>query len=119
MVSPINIHDNSQQIYLSVGIYSVKVIGGWGVKVNDFSILLKKVENDITIKSESTIWRYQSYAFNQRAKRILVLDVYQSGNYIVEFKNPKSLQVRRSSLFISRFIENPIPNGSLEICINC
>jgi hypothetical protein len=86
MASPISIHNTGQQIYLSVGIYSVKVIGGWGVKVNDFSISLKKIENDITIKSESTIWRYQSYAFNQRAKRILILDVYQSGNYIVEFK---------------------------------
>ena len=119
MKSPINIHSVNQKIYLSVGIYSVKVLGGWSVKVNNFSVSLRKIENGLVIKSEDTIWKYQSYVFKKRARKIAVLDVYESGNFIVEFKNSKSLQVRRSNLIISRIFEKEIPNKDLEICIGC
>ena len=116
---PISIHSNDQKQYLSVGIYSVKVLGGWGVKVNDFSVILKKDESNLVIKAEETIWRYQSYAFKQRAKRILILDIYESGNYTIEFVNAESLKVKPSSMFIHRFLEKEIPNENLRICINC
>ncbi|MBQ4818900.1 hypothetical protein [Aquimarina sp. MMG016] len=119
MKSPINIHSVNQKIYLSVGIYSVKVLGGWGVKVNDFSVSLRKIENGVVIKSEDTFWKYQSHAFKNRAKKIAVLDVYESGNFLVEFKNSKKLKVRRSNLILTRFFEKELPNQDLEICIGC
>ncbi|WP_438711939.1 hypothetical protein ACSTS3_05440 [Aquimarina muelleri] len=119
MNHPISIHSNDQKQYLSVGIYSVKVLGGWGVKVKDFSIIFKKVGSDLVIKAEETNWRYQSYAFKQRAKRILILDIYESSNYTINFVNAESLKVKPSSLFIHRFLEKEISNKNLKICINC
>ena len=119
MRTPINIHSLNQKIYLTVGIYSVKVLGGWGVKVDDFSVNLRKLESGLIIKSENALWKLQSHAFKKRAKKIAVLDVYESGNFIVEFVNQEHLKVKKSSLFILQIFEKEIPNQDLEICIGC
>ncbi|AXT20493.1 hypothetical protein D7030_05050 [Flavobacteriaceae bacterium AU392] len=119
MTVPINIHNSGAKIYLSAGIYNVNVLGGWGVEVNGFSFSLKKVESDLIIKPRNTKWRVQSYAFKMRAKRILILDISEQGEYIIEFKNPKNLRVRRSNLFITQFFEDLLSNENLEICIGC
>ncbi|WP_299219750.1 hypothetical protein [uncultured Aquimarina sp.] len=119
MNSLINIHSVNQKVYLSVGIYSIKVLGGWSVKVNNFSVSLRKIENGLVIKSEDTFWKYQSYAFNKKTKKIAVLDIHESGNFVVEFSNPKNLKVKPSSLIVSQIFEKEIPNQDLEICIGC
>ena len=115
---PFNIHKKNQEVYLTTGIYGIRVLGGWGVRVNDFSILLKKKKSDIVIEPKKTNWRVQSYEFRKRAKKIMVLDVPKSGNYSIEFLNPENLEVRRSGLFMMRLYgDKKLPNESLEICI--
>ncbi|MEM6719533.1 MAG: hypothetical protein AAF611_09475 [Bacteroidota bacterium] len=116
---PFNIHKRDQEVYLTVGIYGIRVLGGWGVRIHDFSIMLKKKGADIIVEPKKTILRIQSFEFNKRAKKIMVLDVPKSGKYHIEFKNPKSLEVRRSNLFITRLLfgDDKLPNESLEICI--
>jgi len=114
---PFNIHKKNQEVYLTVGIYGIHVLGGWYVSVNDFSMVFKKKNSDIIIQPKKTIWRIQSYELKQPAKKIMVLDVPYSADYIIEFINPKSLKVKRSNLFIITMFEKELPNENLEICI--
>ncbi len=114
---PFNIHTPNQKVYLTTGIYGIRVLGGWSVRVRDFSMSLKIENTNIVIESKKTIWREQYYAFKQRTTKIMVIDVQYSGNYTIEFKNPKSLWVRRSNQLLMWFFEKEIPNESLEICI--
>lgn len=118
MVSPINIHDSGKIIELFTGIYSVKVLGGWGVKVGDFSFTLKNIKNNRIIRPKGTQLRVQSFELNKRAKKIMSLDIPEYGKYIIEFKNQSSLEVRYTNLFISKlFFEKPMSNKSIEIYI--
>ncbi|WP_025665376.1 hypothetical protein [Aquimarina megaterium] len=114
---PINIYDSGKAIELPLGIYSVKVIGGWDVSIGNFTFTLKNMENGKIINPEVTNWRFQSYESGQRAKKIMVLDISERGNYIIEFKNQKSLKVRPSNLIITRLFEKQIPNRELRIWI--
>ena len=117
MNSPINIYSSNTEIELPVGIYSVKVLGGWGVEVGNFSFDLKNVDNGQIIKPKGTQWRIQSFAFKKRAKKISTLDIGKRGTFEIEFKNQKDLKVRRSNLFLTRLFENELLNENLEICI--
>jgi hypothetical protein len=117
MSSPINIHSENYKIELPAGIYSVKVLGGWGVEVGNFSFDLKNLDNGEVIRPKGTRWRVQSFAFKKRAKKIFILDIGKRGNFVIEFKNQKDLKVRRSNLFLTRLFESKLSNECLEICI--
>ena len=65
----INIHNSGKELELPVGIYSVKVLGGWGVEVGSFTFELKNKSNGKIIKPIPTMMRVQSYESGQRAKK--------------------------------------------------
>lgn len=117
MTSPINIHNSGQTIHLLTGIYSINVLGGWGVEVGNFTFLLRNAKTNEIIEPKGTIWRVQSWEFNKRAKKIMSIDIPRQGEYIIEFKNQNSLKVRWSSLFLIQLLHSPIPNENIEICI--
>jgi hypothetical protein len=114
---PCNIHKPNQKVYLTTGIYGLRVIGGWSVRVRDFSVSLRIENTNITIEPKKTIWRVQDWGFKKRTKKIMIIDVQQTGNYTITFKNPKSLRVKRTNLFFHSLFEKELPNESLEICI--
>lgn len=114
---PIGIYDTNKAIELTVGIYSIKVLGGWSVSVGDFEIELKNKENGKVITPKHTNWRIQSYEFGERAKKIMTLDIPERGVYFIEFKNQKDLKVRPSNLLITRLFEKEIPSEQLRIWI--
>ena len=113
----IGIYDSNIAIELPVGIYSIKVLGGWSVFVGGFSIELKNRENGKVITPKITNRRIQSYEFGERAKKIMSLDIPERGVYFMEFKNQKDLKVRRSNLFLTRLFEKELPNETLAIWI--
>lgn len=114
---PIGIYDSNKAIELSVGIYSIKVLGGWDVSLGNFMIELKNKENGKVINPKVTKWRIQSYEFGERAKKIMSLDIPKRGVYFIEFRNQKDLKVRPSNLLITRLFEKEIPNEQLRIWI--
>lgn len=114
---PINIYDSGKVIVIPVGIYSVKILGGWEVSVGDFIFTLKNKNTGKIINPRITNWRVQSYEYGERAKKIMVLDIPEPGNFIIEFKNQESLKVRPSNLIITRLFEKQIPNEQLRIWI--
>ncbi len=114
---PIGIYDTNKAIELPVGIYSIKILGGWGVSVGSFSIEFKNRENGKVITPQVTNWRIQSYECGERAKKIMSLDIPKRGIYLIEFKNQKDLKVRRSNLFLIRLFEKELPNEKLKIWI--
>tara|TARA_R110002049_G_scaffold147393_1_gene310259 strand:- start:197 stop:388 length:192 start_codon:yes stop_codon:yes gene_type:complete len=61
MNNPINILDNNKQIELPVGIYSLKVLGGWKVITNNFSVILREIGGEMEIKSKDSFWKIQSF----------------------------------------------------------
>ena len=115
---PISIYDSNKAIELSAGIYNIKVLGGWGVSVGDFSIELKNKINGNVTSSKVTNWRVQSYKFGERAKKIMTLDIPEHGVYLIEFKNQMDLKVRRSNLILARLFEKELPNEKLKIGID-
>ncbi|WP_339663273.1 hypothetical protein [Croceibacter atlanticus] len=114
---PFSIHNSGQIIELPVGIYSVKVLGGWEVSIGDFSFSLKNRETNKIISPKNTDWRVQSYEFGERAKKIMVLDVPEYGYYYIRLKNQQDLKVRPSNLIFTRLWEKQIPNQDLRIWI--
>ncbi|MEB8330231.1 hypothetical protein OO009_12775 [Flavobacteriaceae bacterium KMM 6897] len=114
---PFSIYNSGQIIELPVGIYSVKVLGGWEVSIGDFSFALKNRETNKIIYPKNTDWRVQSYEFGERAKKIMVLDVPEFGYYYIELKNQQDLKVRPSNLIFTRLWEKQIPNKDLRIWI--
>lgn len=114
---PISIYDSNKAIELPVGIYSIKVLGGWSVSIGNFSIELRNKENGKLITSRVTNWRIQSYEYGERAKKIMTLDIPERGVYFIEFLNQKDLKVRPSNLFITKLFEKEIPNEKLRIWI--
>lgn len=115
---PIRIHDSNQAIVLSVGIYSIDLLGGWSVSLGNFSISLTNKKSKEVIIPKVTNWRIQSYEFGKRAKKIMTLEIREPGVHFIEFKNPKDLKVRRSNLFLMKLFENEIPNDELNIWID-
>ncbi|WP_417887557.1 hypothetical protein [Zunongwangia sp.] len=114
---PIGICDTNKAIELPVGIYSIKVLGGWSFSEGEFSIELKNKENGKVITPKVTNWRIQSYEFGERTKKIMSLDIPKRGVYFIEFKNQKDLKVRPSNLLITRIFEKEIPSEQLRIWI--
>jgi len=86
MTEQINICDSNKIIELHVGIFSVKVLGGWDVVIGDFAFSLKNTENGKVINPRTTMWKTQSYEFGEKAKKIMVLDIPERGNYSIELK---------------------------------
>ena len=66
---PISIYDSGKIIELSVGIYSVKVLGGWDVSIGDFMFILKNRADEKIVKPKITKWRVQSHESGRRAKK--------------------------------------------------
>lgn len=113
----ISIYDSGKIIELPVGIYSIKVLGGWNVKVGDFRIELRNRKNDKIIKPRVTNWRYQSFELGERAKKIMILDIVEYGNYFIDFKNREDLKVKPTNLLIVSSFEKEIPNRKLKVWI--
>ncbi len=111
----ININSIGEQIDLKAGKYRIDILGGWGVKLGDFFILIKNIETQDVIKCKRTFLPVQSFVFRKRAKRIFIINVPKSARYEVVFKNQESLKVKRSNLPISSMFANPLPNKELEI----
>ncbi|WP_375324154.1 hypothetical protein [Flagellimonas sp. GZD32] len=114
---PINIYSSGNAIVLSVGIYSIKVLGGWDVSVGEFSIQFVNKESGKVVNPKFTKWKIQSYESGQRAKKIMTLDIQVGGVYLIEFQNQKELKVRPSNLWVTRLFEREIPNENLCIWI--
>lgn len=114
---PCSIYDIGKAIELPVGIYSIKVLGGWNVSVGNFAIELKNKETGKIIHPKVTKLRIQSYECGERAKKIMSLDIPKRGVYFITFKNQKDLKVRPSNLLITRLFEKEIANEQLQIWI--
>jgi len=117
MNNPINILENNKQIELSVGIYSLKVLGGWKVIANNFFIILREVDGKTKIKSKDTFWKIQSYAFGKRAKIIASIDIPKKAKYEIEFVNVTDLKVKKSNLMFFGPSQNFLPMKEIEIFI--
>ena len=117
MRKPINILDKNQQIDLPVGIYSLKVLGGWKVITNNFSVILREVNGETEIQPKETFWKIQSFAFSKRAKKIASIDIPKRAIYEIEFLNPSNLKVKKSNLLISGFFQNFLPTNEIQVCI--
>ena len=115
---PINICDSNRIIELHVGIFSVLVLGGWDVVVGDFTFSLKNIKNEKVINPRKTMWKTQSYEFGEKAKKIMILDIPERGNYSIEFKNQDSLKIWKADLpFIYRLFRLPFSKQFVQIII--
>lgn len=115
---PINICDSKLKIDLHVGIFSVIVLGGWDIIVGNFTFSLKNTKNGKVINPRSTIWKIQSYEFGEMAKKIMVLDISESGTYSIEFKNQDSLKIWKANFpYIYRLFKSPLPKQFIQIII--
>lgn len=102
---------------LPVGIYSLKVLGGWKVITNNFSVILREVNGGTVIKPKETFWKIQSFAFGKRAKKIASVDIPKRATYEIEFLNPSDLKVKKSNLITLGFCQNYLPTNEIQVCI--
>ena len=117
MGRPININSTEEIVDLKVSRYRIYSLGGFGVNLNQFSISLKNIATDESIKCKKAFWPVQAYAFGKRAKRILVVDIPEEGRYEVLFDNPETLRIKHSNLPISSMFRKPLATEKIEILI--
>ncbi|WP_459209127.1 hypothetical protein [Aquimarina rhabdastrellae] len=89
----INVYDTNKIVEKSTGIYSIYIIGGWDIDLGDFDIILKNVRTNKIVTPKKSKWRLQSYEFNQKAKKIMSINIPERGEYQIIFKNIDSLKV--------------------------
>ncbi len=121
---PIKINSQKELIDLKASRYRVYVLGGFGVKLGQFSISLKHMESGEVVKCEKAFWPVQVslvldqvYAFGKRAKRILKVDILKEGQYEVLFGFPETLRIKRSNLLFSSLFAKPLTTENIEILI--
>lgn len=114
----INIHKD-QDIFLEEGRYRVNIIGGWGVKLNGFSIELEHLDRALLVIASRSFWPVQSFWKGRRAKRVFTFEIKEKGNYEFRFINSNNLLVRHSNLrtLMQRIFDDPIENKNLSVVI--
>ncbi|WP_147767639.1 hypothetical protein [Seonamhaeicola maritimus] len=117
MGRPININSTEEIVDLKASRYRIYSLGGFGVNLNQFSISLKNIATDESIKCKKAFWPVQAYAFGKRAKRILIVDIPEEGRYEVLFDNPETLRIKHSNLPISSMFRKPLATDKIEILI--
>lgn len=115
MEKPISIHKIGEKVSLKKGNYRIDILGGWGVKIGEFSISIKNIISKEIIECKKAFWPVQSFKFGKRAKRILTFTIYQEGEYEILFRNPESIKVKSSNLFIASLFPEIWPNEKIEI----
>ncbi len=93
----------------------LKIIGGWGVRLNQFSIILRENTENVDVVMKEKLWKEQSYWNSKRTKEIATIDISKSGNYEIIFVNPYNLEVKNSNLTILNFLANKISSKDIEI----
>ncbi|WP_053975667.1 hypothetical protein [Mangrovimonas xylaniphaga] len=118
MIKPIRIVDENKELELYTGIFSIYVLGGWDVVVENFTFTLTNKKSGKVINPKITQWRNQSYEFGEKAKKIMTLDIPERGIYLIEFKNQNNLKVWKASFpYINRLFAQPIEKQWIQICI--
>ena len=118
MEQRVNIHNNEHEIDFEAGKYKIDVLGGWGVKLGEFSISFKHTLTGQTVYCDRSRWPVQSFAFGKRARRIFVAHIAEPGIYKVEFEQPETLEIKETNLFFSGFFQEPIPNDKISVYIH-
>lgn len=113
----ININSKNQEINLEVGTYKIFLLGGFGITLNNFSISLISIKTNEKIESKKAFWPVQTYVNGKRAKKILTININNSGQYKVVFNNPESIIVKKSNLKFNIFSNETLLNENLEIII--
>ena len=117
MIRPININDQESIVDLQMRKYRVFILGGWKIRLNDFSMTIRNIETNENARIKKSFFPLQSFAYNRRAKRIFDVEVPAQGKYQINFQNPHSVEVRQSNLpFFSTFYP-PRLNKELDILI--
>lgn len=114
----ISIHDREHEIDLKIGKYKIDVVGGWGVKLGQFSISFKHKLTGQVVNCERPFWPVQSFAFGRRTKRIFIAHITNPGTYVIEFKHPDTLIIKEANLFFAGFFQQPLPNERISIYIH-
>ena len=114
---PINIQDIGKIIHLPIGIYDIKLLGGWGASIGNFSLELKDLKTGIIIYPNKVNFKQQSHEFGERALKIMTLDIVKRGDYSIEFKNKKDIKLKYSNLIFMKLFESPKTISSLNIWI--
>ena len=109
----INIYQTDKQVNLKEGTYHINLIGGWGVSLNQFKIELLD-SNNKSIICYKTTFPVQNLT-DKKTKRILSVDIKKADNYKISFKNPGSIEVYPSPLFLLKLILKPIDNKNIQV----
>lgn len=118
MAHLINIHDSGHVIDFEIGKYKIDILGGWGVKLRQFSISFRHGESGEIINCKRSFWPVQTLVFDRRAKRVFSVEIMERGAYTVEFANAETLQVKETNLFFSGLFQVPIPCEKITIFIH-
>jgi len=123
---PINIHTKDAAVQLEAGTYRIYMLGGFGVKLGHFTIVLKNQESGTLVDVQKAFWPVQAYGNGKRAKRIFIAEAPAAGVYQVIFNNPTDVKVSPTgfNLPLHKFLlttllgfDDSIANASLEVLI--
>lgn len=114
-MNPISIYIANHEVFLHVGKYNIDIIGGWNIEEHFFTLNLINCENKKVSYPKRVKWKIQKIEFGTRSLRYFEIEIFTSGNHLIEFIKPESLIVKRTNLFITSLFTKPIPTEEIKI----
>ena len=113
----IGVQKEGYRLTLKRDYYKIDIVGGWGIRLKEFSVSLKNINTGLILYPQRSFWPIQSYKKGIRSKRIFTIDVLDSGEYEVKFKGLDSLIVKSSNLLFLSLLQKPLSIDQISICV--
>ena len=113
----LHIDEADTEINLDIGTYRIDILGGWGVRLNGFGIVLTNRETDVTVTVTKTNLKIQSIKDGHRAIRVFLFAIFKAGTYKLHFSNINALEIKRSRLKAFSTFRKRVSRSQIQIKI--
>ena len=113
----LNLNSSSRTVDLQPGKVAVWIVGGFGVKLNDFRLRFLNTQTNKAIQASVVISKVQWIKNGRKAKRMLMANIQEGGTYKIMIDGADSLEVRKSNLFVTSLFQKPLQKDQIELII--
>ncbi len=119
MIGPIGIYEQGHIIELQPGIYTIKALDSWLVRINNFKVRFREVNGDLELTWKKKKLGANDHAFKRKTKSIGEVHVPKWTKYSIHFENQKSLRVIKMNygFFIGLIMDKAIPPEQVQIVL--
>lgn len=104
-------------LYLDKGSYCLDFEGGHYVRLNGFSISVRRKDTSDELLLKEYLLKLQLLRKGRRVKRMYKLMIHKEGEYLIRFHNPLQLQVKKINLPVLHCLFSTLPLSDIKLAI--